>query len=67
MLGNAAGTLHDEVHACLRVDGTALRLELDWALHDRDRSITNKSTIVVKRGETFELAHAGAKLAVAVQ
>jgi hypothetical protein len=64
---NSNRTLLDEVRACMHAEGAALRLEIDWTLKHDGRQIENKSTLVVKRGETFELAHAGAKLAVSVQ
>ncbi len=64
---NSTATTRDEIHACIASDPAGLRLEIEWSLRDRDRALDNKSTLIAKRGDSFELVHAGAKLAVTLQ
>jgi hypothetical protein len=64
---NKSATVHDEIKACMRVDGAAFRLELDWLTRDGDRELQSHAVALAKRGEVISLDNDRVRLDVAVQ
>lgn len=60
------GKSEDSIRVCAH-DGAQLRLDIDWLTRDGDREVHAKSTVVAKRGASFDLDGNGAKLSVRVQ
>jgi len=56
----------DVIKVCAFNDGTNVRLDIEWQLHEKDRDIVNKSELVLTHGATQELDGGTAKLSVSL-
>jgi len=56
----------DEIKACAHLDGTNIRLELDWMTRAGNTEYTNRSSMVLAKGGGIELGKPGAHLLVRV-
>jgi hypothetical protein len=56
----------DEIKACTHLDGTNIKVELDWSSRAGNAVYHNESSMVVARGGGIELGKPGAHLLVRV-
>jgi hypothetical protein len=54
----------DEIKACAHLDGTNIKLELDWMTRAGNTEYTNRSTMVLAKGGGIELGKPGTHLLV---
>lgn len=61
-----SGKTEDTIDVCVRA-GSQVKLEIDWSTRDGQRELRNRSTVIAKRGASFDLQGGGAKLGVTVK